>query len=77
MRQMNRYTCNVIFCDNEYSRSMLCDYQQDKKTMGPPPGFVIFADVIVSSLHISGSSLVFKSVKKAYKEHENIIDLNF
>ena len=44
-----------------------------KKTMGPLPGLVIFADVIVGSLHISDSSLVIKSVKKTYKEHENII----
>ena len=39
---------------------MLCDYQHYKKAMGLPPGFVIFADVIVGSLYISDSSLVTK-----------------
>lgn len=49
---------------------MLCDYQQDKTTLSPfiALSLVIFANVIVGSLHISDSSLVIKSVKKAYKE---------
>ena len=38
---------DIIFCNNEYSGAMLCDYQQDKKTLAPPPGLVIFAYVIV------------------------------
>lgn len=49
---------------------MLCDYQQDKTALSPliAPSLVIFADVIVGSLHISDSSLIIKSVKKADKE---------
>lgn len=54
---------------------MLCNYQQDKKTLSPPLGLVIFADVIECSLYISDSPLVIKPVKKARQELENVIFL--
>lgn len=52
---------------------MLCNYQQDKKTLSPPLGLVIFAGVIECSLYISDSPLVIKPVKKARQELENVI----